>query len=455
MPNRASAASPRPARGSGAVCSVVTYLAVFFAGALSTRWIQAGHASFAAPIIRLRGAHELLDTLGLDAGNDDSSSGGGCSSNSSSAVVDDATFRRWRQQRDEEPIHVAMVICADDIPAQDEGFHGLVALKSLLIARAVGSSKRRRYHLHIVVDDGWWRLQRPMHKVQQFENWDVLAYVANYTGGRVNITWYNKDAVIADTVAAVGEKRAAALDNKLFKQCSSIRLRLPFVRGPLADVANLIYIDMDSIVKCDLETMWEEEVAKLTDAGATTVAPADDAAGAGASAATARGSSGARRGSAAAAVGSEAIFGFSEEAAWPLYPTAYNKGPVYPDAPRLPTKYFTGLNAGIFTANLARWRAVAQDYWDDVVDIVRTDGYKAFNLSVDGQGGLTYGDQDILNLLTLRHPGWFIDLPVGYNWRSAHKDLSGGHLLRHLPKGTRVALAPSCIEHYAAGSSYS
>ena len=50
-------------------------------------------------------------------------------------------------------------------------------------------------------------------------------------------------------------------------------------------------------------------------------------------------------------------------------------------------------------------------YWAEVGDIVKRGGYTAFNLSVDGKGGLTYGDQDILNILSFRHPEWFRELP--------------------------------------------
>ena len=265
-----------------------------------------------------------------------------------------ASRAEWRARVDEEPIHIFHAICGTSIPAHDMDWHGLTIVKTILMARATGASKNRRYHFHIATDPHFMRmLSNPIRT----DFADVMEYAMNRTDGRVKISFYDVEKDIqAPTASAVGTDAAALVDNKLFKQCSTIRMKLPFIGGPLASVDRLLYIDFDSIVKCDLETMWEEELGNdWTE---------------------------------------QQIFSFSEEGPHPMYPTSYSNYPADPKTYRkFPSAYLTGFNAGIFAMRLDRWRAVKQQYWAEVADIVKKEGYKEFNMTVDGKTGLTYGDQ--------------------------------------------------------------
>ena len=283
---------------------------------------------------------------------------------------------------DEDPIHIFHTVCAWGVEPKDYGFSGLLAMKSILMARARGASKRRRYHFHVAVDE---HMRAAIGNPAEWEEMaDVLDYVANRTEGRVTISWYNVEDVVAAAAAVVGAPSAGAVPLAMFQQCSTLRLFLPFIGGPLAGVDRVLYLDYDVVDLCDLELMWAEELA-------------DD-------------------------WPTSAVLSFANEGPHPLFPTIYMKNPGQPDQKRLPSAdiYFAGFNAGVAAVRLDRWRAVAVDYWADVVDIVATGGYAAFNESTataGGPNGLYYADQDILNLLSARHPAWFRVLPLRYNWR--------------------------------------
>jgi hypothetical protein len=285
-----------------------------------------------------------------------------------------AAAAAWRAAKDEEPIHVFHTVCAASTPPQDLGFDGLLVVKTALAARANGASWRRRYHFHIVIDEGFRRLMAgPPDTMLELR--DTLAFIANRTDDRVTVTYYDLDLdVLAATDAAVGADAAAAVNNAGFKQCSSVRLKVPFVGGALLGTDRVIYADMDAVVNCDLERLWEEEFAAM------------DAAAAAAAAAAAGGSD-------AAAGRQLPLFSFTEESPHRFYPSAYLEDPSSPSAVKFPTKYVTGMNAGVFIARLDRWRAVGREYWGQVGEIMATGGYAAYNLSVHGKGGLTYYDQ--------------------------------------------------------------
>ena len=168
------------------------------------------------------------------------------------------SYAEWRAAKDEQPIHIFHSICAHGVAHHDLDWHGLTVIKTILMARETGASRNRRYHFHIASDTAMRRL---LTNPLRTDFADVMEYLVNRTGGRVAVTWYDIDVdIMAPTVASVGSASAALVDNSLFKQCSTIRLKVPFIRGPLARVDRLLYIDFDSIVKCDLEVMWEEQL---------------------------------------------------------------------------------------------------------------------------------------------------------------------------------------------------
>lgn len=253
--------------------------------------------------------------------------------------------------------------------------------------------------------------------MEMFNIADVLAYVANRTRGRVRLHFYDVEAdVLGATASAVGGAASAAVDNGLFKACSTVRLRLPFVRGALAAAPGVLYVDFDAVALCDLEAMWEEELRGRLGAAAP------------------------------------AFIAVSEEAPHGGYPTAYRPDP--PGGRRHPTKFESGLNAGVAAFDLGRWRATASEYWREVVDIVTSGGYDAFNLTVHGKHGLNYGDQDILNILSARRPEWFVELPRRYNWRFESFEASQAHVMRALPPGGTYEPQAPCIQHYTGHGAF-
>ena len=329
----------------------------------------------------------------------------------------DAAHAVWRTAKDEETLHVFHTICAGGVHPSDATWHGLTVVKSILLAREAGPSKHRRYHFHIAVD-------RPMRNMlaapageMRPDFVDVLAYIANRTQGRVTMSYYDVDTVLGATAASVSVAASAAVDNGLFKECSTIRLRLPFIGGALAAAPGVLYIDFDAIVTCDIESLWEEELR-----GTLGRAP-------------------------------YAFLAVSEEAPHRGYPTAYRPNP--PHGPRHPSAFESGLNAGVAAVRLDRWRAVAAEYWGAVASIVKGGGYDAFNLTVHGKRGLTYGDQDILNILSAQRPEWFATLPLRYNWRFESVEASQGHLLRRLPPGATYEPQAPCIQHFTGHSAFS
>ena len=289
--------------------------------------------------------------------------------------------RRWRALKDEEPIHIFHAICAAGTAHHDMDWHGLTVIKTILMAREVGPSKNRRYHFHVAIDRNMRRLMTMLELRTDFA--DTLAYIANRTDGKVSVSWYDVDSeVIGATAAAVGDTAASAVSNDLFKTCSTIRLRLPFIAGALNVTDRLLYVDFDSIVTCDLESMWEEELATLGAAEGAFIAVTPEAPHAG-------------------------------------YPTAYRPDPGMKGERLHPSKFKGGLNAGVMAVRLDRWRAVARTFWDDVADIVAHGGYDAFNLTVHGKHGLNYGDQVCRRVLPPP------SLPRVHVYMRLHRRLSG------------------------------
>ena len=283
---------------------------------------------------------------------------------------------------DEEPIHIFHTVCAWGVDPNDYGFHGLLAMKSILMARASGASKRRRYHFHVAVDAHM--RDAIANPTEWKEIADVLGYAANHTDHRVEVSWYPVEDVQADAVAAVGSASAAAVPLNLFKDCSALRLKLPFMSAlGLAGVDRLLYIDFDAVVKCDIEMMWEETLGDDWQPGQ--------------------------------------LIAVAEEGPHPMYNTVYLRNAAWPaERKKLATsaQFATGFNAGIMAIRLDHWRAVLDTYWPVVVDIVLAKGFLKWNESSHNGEGLYFGDNDILNILSFYHPEWFRVLPLSYNWRN-------------------------------------
>ena len=287
------------------------------------------------------------------------------------------TVASWRAARDEDTIHIVQVICAAHVPPHDTGFDSFTSIKSILLARAVGPSRRRRYHFHVIGDKRLRDLiAMPAEHCPpkqgcplQSEMIDVLDYIRNGTDGRVALTFYDADADVVGPAEAAESARgnAGVLSIAGFKLCSSVRLRLPWVGGALGAARRVLLLDRDTSIKCDLEEVF--------DAG---VGPA-------------LGESGDRK---------SAFLALAEESPHEFYPSVYRHAdPPEDDGVKFPSAYKSGANAGVILAQMDTWRSVRNEYATLLADIVRTDGYSRYNLSLNLDrsqktgGGLTYYDQ--------------------------------------------------------------
>jgi hypothetical protein len=198
---------------------------------------------------------------------------------------------------------------------------------------------------------------------------DVLDYIRNGTDGRVALTFYDADAdVVAPAEAAEGARgNAGVLSMAGFKLCSSVRLRLPWVGGMLGAARRVLLLYRDTSIKCDLEDLYDGGVGP------------------------ALGEKGDGKG---------AFLSLAEESPHEFYPSVYrHMAPPDDDGVKFPSAYKSGANAGVLLAQMDTWRALRDEYASVLADIVRTDGYTRYNLSLNIDrnlqtgGGLTYYDQ--------------------------------------------------------------
>ena len=174
-----------------------------------------------------------------------------------------------RQSLDEDPIHIAHSFCIyEGLKKTDPG---LTVLRSILAARAAGASHNRRYVIHILADEyaAWllsnnrsasmpWgkRLESPGSLDLFHEQWgDVIAHIDN-SGGRVELQIHPEDDAYAAVEDALGAGATLNFNHDGFKRCSPLRLVLPFLPA-LANVTRVIFLDLDVVVLCDAEQMWD------------------------------------------------------------------------------------------------------------------------------------------------------------------------------------------------------
>jgi hypothetical protein len=212
--------------------------------------------------------------------------------------------------------------------------------------------------------------------------------------------------------AAMGEVDASKrINDNGFKFCSPLRLKSPFALG--RDVKRLIYLDIDTIVLCDLEQLWE-----TFDTWA------------------------------------EGVW-FSVGSGSPKKDFLLDEMNQDKHLHRSPEFAVGGMNAGVLLISLERMRSEPgglADYWNEVVRIVSEKGHKAprFNathhLHPDNlkqhPDGMLYYDQDILEIMSYDWPHRFTKLEHRYDWIWVPDDAKslGAH-----------GSSPICIEHFASG----
>jgi hypothetical protein len=283
-------------------------------------------------------------------------------------------------------IHIALTACGNPSPREPEYF-GLLALKSLLMARAQSPAARNQsYAFHIVTDVGAEELFGA-HKV----NFDVQRLVAAEPA-LLSLHLYPAAAVDAGP-AGLGLRQPASVPHTIFKNCAAARLKLPMFIP--ASVPRVLYLDWDVAVLSDLTQLWGEEFEALEAASPTACL------GMALNDPTGLSSKNSYR------VAVEEGSG-GEGAAPP--PQQQQQQSAFPAV--------GGVNSGVMLWQLARIRerGVSQ-WWEALLAVVeaRVDLAAAEFWSLTRAFPL--GDQDILNALLspARFPHWLHVLPPRYN----------------------------------------
>ena len=296
-------------------------------------------------------------------------------------------------------VHVALAACGDGIRKL-----GLTVVKSILLARARSADPERRLHVHVIVEDSMKAAFSDFRRHAAFANAhpavvDVLEYITNHTRGRVTLTFHSffLDELQRAVNSLTGPADAAKISNDLFRPCAAARLKLPYAPA-LAGVTRLLYVDTDAVALCDVAGLWD---GFSWPAGA--------------------------------------MFAATTEPPHKASPSIYaNKPSAFGGV---------GLNSGVLFMHLEYMRAAGlAGIWREEAEIARSSGYKGQPPSWM-ENGLMWGDQDILNILAARHPEWFAELDVKWNWRWP------GRNPEDLRDGAPPGYVPPvpCIEHFNGG----
>ena len=266
-----------------------------------------------------------------------------------------------------DTIHVALTACGNPSPLEPEYF-GLLALKSLLMARAQSPAARNQsYAFHVVTDVTEEELFGA-YKV----NFDVQRLVAAEPR-LLSLHLYQASALEA-APGGLGLPHAASLPHTIFKNCAAARLKLPLFLPQ--HVPRVLYLDWDVAVLSDLTELWREF-------GALEAA------------------------SPAACLG----MALND-------PTGLSSKNSYQPGSALPYPAVGGVNSGVMLWQLARIRARGVgEWWGALLAVVaaRVDLASAEYWSLTRAFPL--GDQDILNALLApgAQPRWLHVLPPRYN----------------------------------------
>ena len=265
-------------------------------------------------------------------------------------------------------IHIALTACGNPSPKEPEYF-GLLALKSLLMARAQSPAARARaYAFHVITDVSEEELFGA-HKV----NYDVQRLVA---AEPALLSLHVYSASIVDEFSKVlGLRAPSAVPHTIFKNCAAARLKLPLFIPP--SIQRVIYLDWDVAALSDLTELWGEFAALE-------------------------------------ASGPRAALGMALND-----PTGLSSKDSYRAPGALPAPRAGGVNSGVMLWQLERLRAGEglSAWWEGLLRVVEErvalDKAEYWSLTK----AFPLGDQDILNILLspLHAPHLLHLLPERYN----------------------------------------
>lgn len=148
-----------------------------------------------------------------------------------------------------EAINIIVIACGN--PSPDPEYFGLINIKSLLMARAASpAASARRYNFVFVTNV-------PFEEFYSSQiNFDVTRFIRDDP-----LLQYSLISMVEldEVSAAAGAKGAQDGLNNIFKHCAGVRLKFPhffLARFPLMKRA--IYVDWDSVITCDLTTLWDK-----------------------------------------------------------------------------------------------------------------------------------------------------------------------------------------------------
>lgn len=263
---------------------------------------------------------------------------------------------------DTDPIVIVYTACGNPNEIEDD-HHGLISLKSLLMAksqRPAGSS--RRYDVHVMSNVG----DEELFNTTQV-NYDVWRAVQ--ADPWVDVTVHHIEDIEA-AAASAGITNHKLVPQTFFKNCAASRLKLPFLLHQLA-ISKAIYIDWDTVTLCDLTRLWDEFKAFPT----------------------------------------EAFMGFAQSD--PTQQSELDHYRVW-DQPRHPVH--GSINSGVMLLHATRAISNKDLYWSTVMQVMG----QRVDLATADYWALTkafpLGDQDVINMMMAVQPKWMHLLPWQYNY---------------------------------------
>lgn len=148
-------------------------------------------------------------------------------------------------------LNIIVVACGNPDPNSSEYF-GLLNIKSLLMARAASpSASRRRYNFFLITN-----LENEEFLNVSQVNFDVIRFIDADPLLTYTLISLSEVDQISESAGATNSPPAL---NEVFKLCAGVRLKFPYffpVKFP--QIQRAIYLDWDTIVTCDLLTLWDK-----------------------------------------------------------------------------------------------------------------------------------------------------------------------------------------------------
>ena len=342
---------------------------------------------------------------------DAASSSSSAAAAAAAAATASSPLLPWGTRADPDPLHLVFTLCGN--PNEIEKDHyGLLAVKSILMAKEHAAGSLRHYHFHIITNVG----DEELFNVT-YLNWEVYrALQREAREGLVSFRTYNiRDLDVATRAALHGADPNLAVPHHIFKNCAATRIKLPFLLA--GAVQRVLYLDWDTVVTCDLTRLWDHWAR---------FAP-------------------------------HQLLGFAS-----ADPSGASDRDVYRmwNMPRHPA--LGAINSGVMLMDIGKMAADggarALAFWHGISAIIRS----KVNVTGTPQDywdltrAFVLGDQDILNALfaapsanaSWGHPEWLYLIPPEYNWCINPPFVQDILELGHTPLPSYKRRPAPCVHHF-------